>query len=131
MPELSEVAPRVRVGTPLVRHNLTVFPLFAEDSFAPASYISIGAAIRSGSAKITEASEGGSVPILALENLTDIPVLIIDGEELLGAKQDRISNLTVLAPGKHTLPLPVSCVGRGRWSYRSREFADSPNMIVP
>jgi len=74
MPELSEVTPRVRVGTPLVRHNLTVFPLFAEDSFASASYISIGAAIRSGSAKITEASEGGSVPILALENLTDIPV---------------------------------------------------------
>ncbi len=129
MPKLREVAPRVRVGTPLVRHNLTVFPLFAEDSFAPASYIPIGAAIRSGSAKITEASEGGSVPTLALENLTDIPVLIIDGEELLGAKQNRISNLTVLAPGNHTLPLPVSCVERGRWNYRSREFADSPDMM--
>ncbi len=129
MPKLREVAPRVRVGTPLVRHNLTAFPLFAEDSFAPASYIPIGAAIRAGSAKITEVSEGGSVPTLALENLTDIPVLIIDGEELLGAKQNRISNLTVLAPGNHTLPLPVSCVERGRWNYRSREFADSPDMM--
>lgn len=129
MTKLREVTPNVRVGTPLVRHNLSIFPLLAEDHFEPALYTPVGAAIRSGSARITEASAGGSVPMLALENLTDIPVLIIDGEELLGAKQNRISNLTVLAPGKHTLPLPVSCVERGRWNYRSHEFAESPDMM--
>lgn len=128
MPQLKEVTPRVRVGPATERHNLTIFPLFADDHVAPAEYIPVGAAIRAGSARITEISEGGSVPTLNLENLTDIPILIIDGEELLGARQNRISNLTILAPGKHTLPLPVSCVERGRWSYRSREFAESPDI---
>jgi hypothetical protein len=129
MPKLKEVTPRVRVGPGIERLNLTVFPLFAEDAVDPAQYLPVGSALRAGSARITEISEGGSVPTLALENLADTPVLIIDGEELLGARQNRISNLTVLAPGKHTLPLPVSCVERGRWSYKSREFAESPDIM--
>src|SRR6476661_970132 len=129
MTKLKEVTPRLRVGPGVTRHNLTIFPLFAEDVVHPAVYTPVGSALRAGSAKITEVSEGGSVPTLALENLTDIPVLIIDGEELLGARQNRISNLTILAPGKFTLPLPVSCVERGRWSYRSREFAESPDIM--
>ncbi len=129
MTTLREVAPRIRVGQGIARHNLTVFPLFSEEEVQPALYTPLGSAIRAGSAKITEVSEGGSVPTLALENLTDIPVLIIDGEELLGARQNRISNLTVLAPGKTTLPLPVSCVERGRWSYKSHEFAESPDIM--
>ena len=129
MTMLKDVTPRVRVGPGIERNNLTIFPLFAEDAVNPAQYLPIGGALRAGSARITEVSEGGDVPTLALENLADIPVLIIDGEELLGARQNRISNLTVLAPGKQTLPLPVSCVERGRWSYKSREFAESPDMM--
>ena len=70
-----------------------------------------------------------SVPTLSFVNLADTPVLIIDGEELLGARQNRIANLTVLVPGKRTIPLPVSCVERGRWSYRSREFSDSSDIM--
>lgn len=128
MPSLKQISPRFRIGEGIERHNLTIFPLFAEDAVEPARYVTVGHALRSGSARITEVSEGGSVPTLALENLEDIPVLIIDGQEILGAKQNRIANLTVLAPGKHTLPLPVSCVERGRWSYRSREFSESPDI---
>ncbi len=129
MTRLKEVTPRVRVGPGIERHNLTIFPLFAEDAVNPAQYLPIGSALRAGSARITEVSEDGDVPTLALENLADIPVLIIDGEELLGARQNRIANLTVLAPGKRTLPLPVSCVERGRWSYESRQFAESPDIM--
>jgi hypothetical protein len=129
MPKLKEVTPLVRIGAPIQRQNLSIFPLFAEDVVNAPRYTTVGSALRAGSAKITEVSEGGSVPTLNLENLTDIPVLIIDGEELLGARQNRISNLTVLAPGKQTLKLPVSCVERGRWSYRSREFAESPDIM--
>lgn len=58
-----------------------------------------------------------------------IPILIIDGEELIGARQNRIANITILAPGKKVLPIPVSCVERGRWSYKSREFTESSNVM--
>lgn len=129
MPKLKDVTPRVRLGPGVARRNLTIFPLFSEEPLSPAEYTAVGAAIRGGTARITEMTEGGSVPTLALDNLELIPVLIIDGEELIGAKQNRIVNVTVLAPGKRTLPLPVSCVERGRWHYRSREFTDSPHIM--
>jgi len=136
MPKLKEVAPRVRVGRGTTRRNLTIFPLFSEEEGSPAQYVPVGAAIRTGAGKVTEISEGGSVPKLAIENLGAIPVLIIDGEELIGARQNRIANLTILAPGMKTIPIPVSCVERGRWGYqsgtnhlRAREFSESPDVM--
>ena len=135
MPKLKEVAPRVRVGRSISRKNLTIFPLFTQDEITPATYLPVGAAIRTGAGKVTEISEGGSVPKLAIENLGVIPVLILDGEELIGARQNRIANLTILAPGMKTIPIPVSCVERGRWGYQSgvgnsaREFSESPDVM--
>lgn len=134
MPKLKDVAPRVRMGRSIGRKNLEIFPLIAEEELAPADYVTVGAAIRNGDGKVTEISEAGSVPKLAIENLGPIPVLIIDGEELLGARQNRIANLTILAPAKKTIPIPVSCVERGRWGYRSeslrpREFSESPHVM--
>jgi hypothetical protein len=46
--------------------------------------------------KITEVSEGGSVPNLRVINKTPHHVLLFDGEELKGAKQNRILNTTIL-----------------------------------
>jgi len=72
---------------------------------------------------LTEVSESDSVPELLLKNLAPSPVLILDGEELVGAKQNRIVNLTILVGAGQTLRIPVSCVEAGRWAHRSREFA--------
>ena len=135
MPKLKEVTPRVRVGHAISRKNLTIFPLFADEPVVHAEYLPVGIAIRTGVGKVTEISEAGSVPRLAIENLGVIPVLIIDGEELLGARQNRIANLTILAPGKKTIPIPVSCTERGRWGYqggsasKAREFTESPDVM--
>jgi len=38
----------------------------------------------------------------------------LDGEELIGAKQNRIVNLTILVAAGQTLHIPVSCVEAGR-----------------
>jgi hypothetical protein len=54
-------------------------------------------------------------------------VLLLDGEELIGAKQNRVLNLTILAPAHSTLVIPVSCVEQGRWSYGSGEFGAAPH----
>ena len=50
-------------------------------------------------------------------------MLIVDGEELVGAKQNRIANLTLLVPAERTTTIPVSCVESGRWSYSRPDFA--------
>lgn len=135
MPKLKEISPRLRVGKGIERNNLTIFPLFGEGAVEPAEYVPIGAAIGLGYARITEISEGGSVPTLTLDNFGTIPVLILDGEQLIGARQNRIANLTILAPAKKVMKIPVSCVERGRWGYetqanrRSHEFTESPNVM--
>jgi hypothetical protein len=67
------------------------------------------------------------VPELKLNNESDEPVLLLDGEELIGAKQNRVLNLTILAPPKRTIIIPVSCVEAGRWSPRSAKFTTSSN----
>ena len=51
--------------------------------------------------RITETSASGSVPELALHNPLDDNVLLYDGEELVGAKQNRILNVAVLAGARH------------------------------
>ncbi|MYF60252.1 MAG: hypothetical protein F4179_01025, partial [Gammaproteobacteria bacterium] len=69
-----------------------------------------------------EVQKEGSVPNLAVENRSDSDVLIVDGEELVGAKQNRIANLTLLVPAERTTIIPVSCVEAGRWSYSRPDF---------
>jgi len=82
-------------------------------------YLTLADAMRLEVAKVSEISDGGSVPELLFENSADIPVLIFDGEELIGAKQNRTINLTILAPAGKTIKIPVSCVEAGRWRRES------------
>ena len=55
----------------------------------------------------------------------DKPVLFLEGEELRGAKQNRVLNTSVLVAAKSRSVLPVSCVEQGRWRHVSRTFGSS------
>ena len=112
--------PEVRVGVPLEYENLAVFPLFA-DAGGRVDYLLSDEAIGGGAVTVEEVSEGGSVPNLLVDNQSGTLVLFLEGEELRGAKQNRVLNASVLVAAGKTL-LPVSCVERGRWHYRSRQF---------
>ena len=112
----------LELGTPVTAANLVMFPLLLPEERMPA-YFTLDEALAAGLASVTEVSEGGSVPELRVKNQATLPLLILDGEELVGAKQNRIVNLTILVPAEQTLHIPVSCVEAGRWARRSREFA--------
>jgi len=124
---ISSVLEVVKFGTKLNHESLTMFPVRtgAESGIA---YLSLAEALGAGSARVSEVSQGGSVPELHFENSADLPVLIVDGEELVGAKQNRVANLTILAPAKTTTKIPVSCVEAGRWSYSREDFAASERV---
>jgi len=55
----------------------------------------------------------GSVPDLLVDNRGDVRVLFLEGEELIGAKQNRILNTSVLVPAHSKIKIPVSCVEPG------------------
>lgn len=85
--------------------------------------LTLDEALAAGLVEISEVSEAGRVPELKFVNRAARPVLLLDGEELVGAKQNRILNLSILAPAGAELVIPVSCVEAGRWTWRTRRFA--------
>jgi ARG/rhodanese/phosphatase superfamily protein len=113
------------VGTPQQFENLSVFPLIGAPGHMP-SYETLDEALGGGRLQVTETSEAGSVPEIKVLNGGDRSVLIIDGEELVGAKQNRTVNLTILVPARSEIVVPVTCVEAGRWHPRSRQFSSSP-----
>lgn len=116
--------PRVRVGQPLRHEALSVFPLFV-DSVSGVDYRLSAEALADQSVLVEEVSEGGSVPFLLVENKGDGRVLFLEGEELVGAKQNRILNTSVLIAAHAKIKIPVSCVEQGRWRYKSKYFGSS------
>ena len=121
---MSIAVPHVRVGEPVRCQALSVFPLF-DGQQTPVEYLLSDEGIGSGSVTVEEVSEGGSVPNLFVENKGDIRVLFLEGEQLIGAKQNRVLNTSVLIAAKSMVKIPVSCVEQGRWRYRSKHFGSS------
>ncbi len=121
---MSVALPKLRVGDPVRHEALCVFPLFCEPNGKVEYHLS-DEALADESLLIEEVSEGGSVPDLLVENRGDVRVLFLEGEELIGAKQNRILNTSVLVAAHTKVKIPVSCVERGRWGYRSRYFGSS------
>jgi len=64
------------------------------------------------------------VPSLLVTNRADVPILLVEGEMLIGGDQNRTMNVTVLCPPKSVTIVPVSCVEAGRWGAR-REISAS------
>jgi hypothetical protein len=113
-----------RVGDRIGHEALSVFPLFAEPG-GGSKYLLADEAIGTGGVKVEEVGESGSVPNLLVDNQADTLVLFLEGEELRGAKQNRVLNMSLLAPAKSRTTIPVSCVEQGRWRYVSRHFGSS------
>jgi hypothetical protein len=117
---IADTLSRLRVGGPMSDGPLCIVPVRCA-SDVPDRYVLLSQALRRGTVLITEVSEAGEVPYLSVFNKGPWPVLVFDGEELVGAKQNRIANATtLLAVGKTVLP--VSCVEQGRWHAESRVF---------
>jgi hypothetical protein len=122
--------PEIHVGDPLRHEALAVFPLYAKANGTP-EYLLADEALAAGSVTVAEMGEAGSVPRLVVTNETDSLVLFLEGEELKGAKQNRVLNTSLLAAARAETTIPVSCVEQGRWRYTSRHFGPSGHYSSP
>ena len=119
----------IESGEMQVHKNLAIVPLYMNGNGGTA-YITLKEALEKGTLTVTEVTEGGTVPELKVINKADIAVLLLDGEELAGAKQNRVLNTTVLIAAHSETVIPVSCTEHGRWSYTSSEFRDSDVIMA-
>ena len=119
--------------------QLTVWPLVLEidrEGGAAPPYLPLAQALEEGWLHVDEVSDGGSVPHARVRNEGDQAVLVLFGEELIGAKQNRIPNATFLVPAKRELVIDVTCVEAGRWGRRqagrwrkARGFERSASLV--
>jgi hypothetical protein len=125
---LRESLESLEIGTASSFGELTSFPLLGGAERRP-DYATLDEAIEQGWLEVREVSAGGSVPELTVANKGDRAVFMLDGEELIGAKQNRVLNLTILAPAGKTLVIPVSCVEQGRWARQSPVMSTSRDTL--
>ena len=121
---------QIQIGAEQSYKNLAVFPVLA-DYVIPFDYLTLDEALSKDLIEVVEIDEGGSVPELRVVNKAVKMVLILDGEELVGAKQNRIVNTTILIPALETVVIPVSCVEQGRWSYDTERFHSEERIMAP
>jgi hypothetical protein len=131
LPTLSDfLAEPLLVGAPDVHGPLAVFPLFGPP---PAlEYVAFADGCARGLV-VKELDGGASVNDLMVVNPTDVAVLLYEGEEVLGAQQNRTFDVSVLVPAGASVRVPVSCVEHGRWDgSRHREhFRPAPQAAYP
>src|SRR5438552_627787 len=103
----------IAVGETQFSGRLTLFPICSNACPAP-MYLCGPEAEALGVLEVREVSGDPRVPELMIENRGEEPLLLIEGETIVGASQNRTLNVSVLcAPGVTTIP--VSCVEAGRW----------------
>lgn len=119
---LEQTLAQLEIGSPVSRDALHLFPLTGGHC-ADEGLMLLGEAIEASVLRVEEIDDSGSVPHVRVVNRGAVPVLVLEGDELIGAKQNRVANTSVLVAAGTELILPVSCVERGRWSRKTGAFA--------
>ena len=128
MQPIAEALASITLGAPAQFKNMTLIPLFAAADRAP-GYLLLNDALERKLARVSEVSEAGRVPELMFVNDAAEKILLVDGEELTGARQNRILNVSMLVGAHRELKIPVSCVEAGRWHYKSRHFESAGRTL--
>ncbi len=85
-------------------------------------YILAAEGFETGLLRVTEVSKAGNVPELLATSGAESACLLLGGEELIGARQNRILNVDILLRPHGESRIPVACVEQGRWHYTRAGF---------
>jgi len=105
----------VTIGPPVTRGALALVPLLRPGPRVAGGYLPGPDAFGSGAIRVAERGDGAVVPELEVSVIGPHPVLLIEGEAILGAQQNRVLNVSVVLGAETGDVVPVSCVEAGRW----------------
>jgi hypothetical protein len=116
---------------PFAHEDLAVFLLCSKHQDEN-QYLTLDEGLKEGLVRITE-QEHERVGGLLIDNQSDRPLYLLEGERLIGGKQDRtiISSL-VIPPKSGKTTVPTFCVEHSRWveGNKGREFGFSVNPAL-
>ena len=107
--ELQQTLSEIEVTEPTTAGGLQIFALRWTIK-SDLSYITLDEALADEKLEITEVSERGDVPTLMVINNSDTMVFLMAGEQLIGAKQNRVLNVSIMISAHCKVPIPVRVV---------------------
>lgn len=122
-------ATQLRLGPPQTHGGVTIVPLLSA-ALPRRVYITLDEAMPQGFT-IEEVDAHGHVPELLVRNPLTTDVLLYDGEEVVGAKQNRVLEASILVAASTTQKIPVACVEAGRWHHSGADFAPADRVSHP
>ncbi|MBE6498692.1 MAG: tubulin-like protein [Methanobrevibacter sp.] len=105
--------------------NMAIIPIKTPPSYK-FDILTLKKGFELGLAEVKEC-EHSTVNTLIVKNNAVTPLLLVDGEEIIGGDQNRIVNATILIAPNSEEKIPVNCTEHGRWAYKS-EFKQSKYM---
>ena len=119
----------LRLGDPWQAGDLTFHPLIGGHAL-PGPFVPSVDAIADGLLEVREVGSGVVGELLAT-NLGRMPVLIPEGETLVGCKQNRVVAHSVLVGPDATARIPVGCMEQGRWTAGRGMFSSGSSRMEP
>jgi hypothetical protein len=121
---------QLRIGESRREGRLEIVSLLRDGDGGEPGVLLTRQAVESGLLEIVERGQGVVQELLAW-NKGDRPVAILEGDTLVGCKQNRVvAHSVIVAPGT-SLGVPVGCMERGRWSHVTQQFAVGDVKIAP
>ena len=110
---MNNIFKKLTIGEPVFLRNLKVYPIKAENSngFSPAT---VEEAVTSGTGEFREL-DTPEINEIIFVNRGNETVLMLDGEEITGAFQNRIIATSTIAKPNSNSRIPVVCAEEGRW----------------
>ena len=98
----------------------------------PSNLKSIDQLFENDLASVQEIGIEGRVEEVRVNNFSKDFLFISDGEAIIGAKQNRIAERSVIIAPFYSQKIPVKCVEQNRWNYEEgMEFAKSDFVLNP
>lgn len=122
----------VRLAPRQAHKTLTLWPLVAEtprSASKPSAYVAASDAFGSGAFVGHEVAYAESIGEISVENRGEVPVLLMFGEELRGARQNRVPNASYLIAPRSRAVVAVSGVEHGRWALLNATFRPSGAVL--
>ena len=119
-----EIDSDVELLKPQSYENVAVIPLKTERKYIDILTLKKGLEI--GLVEVKECKHS-TVNTVIVKNNAVTPLLLVDGEEIVGGDQNRIINATTIIAPNSQSNISVSCTEHGRWAYKN-EFRSSMHI---